>query len=88
MDSGTLSRAADTPKLCGVVDTLEERDAIQGDPGRLERWACANLMDFVENFVEIKYSSAFNLMMLYFILFSGTFQNWVSSSKQGAMGVP
>lgn len=87
MDSGTLSKAADAQKLCGVLYTLEGGDAIHGDPGRLERWAGANLMEFAKNFVEIKYSSAINLIMLYFILFSGTFQNWVSDSKQGAMGV-
>jgi len=42
----TLSKFADDTKLCGVIDLMEEREAIQRDPDRLERWTCANLIKF------------------------------------------
>ncbi|PKU39639.1 rna-directed dna polymerase from mobile element jockey-like [Limosa lapponica baueri] len=43
---GTLNKFANNTKLCGVVDTLEGRDAIQRDLDRTERWTCANHMKF------------------------------------------
>ncbi|PKU46767.1 rna-directed dna polymerase from mobile element jockey-like [Limosa lapponica baueri] len=42
----TLSKFANDTKLCGVVNMLEGRDAIQWDLDRLKRWACMNLMTF------------------------------------------
>jgi len=40
----TLSKFVDDINLCGAVNMLEGRDAIERDPDRLQRWARVNLM--------------------------------------------
>ncbi|KAF4804346.1 hypothetical protein TURU_008660 [Turdus rufiventris] len=48
-DSGsecTFIKFANDTKLCGAMNTLEGRGAIQMDLDRLETWASANLMKF------------------------------------------
>ncbi|XP_054059973.1 uncharacterized protein LOC128910585 [Rissa tridactyla] len=42
----TLSKFANDTNLCGVVNMLEGRDAIQRDLDKPERWDSANLMKF------------------------------------------
>jgi len=80
MDSGiecTLSKFADDTKLCGTVDTLEGRDAIQRDLDRLVRWACMNLMKFKKTKCNILHMGRDNLKHKYSL--GG---QWVESSPE------
>ena len=68
MDSGTectLSKFEDDTKLCGVVDLLEGRDAIQRYLDRFERWACANLMKFNKATCKVLHMGRGNLRYQY-----------------------
>ena len=42
----TLTKFVDDTKLSGAADTVEERDVIQRDFKRLDRWAQVNLIRF------------------------------------------
>lgn len=58
MDSGiesTLSKPAADTKLCGAVEKLEGRDAMQRVPDKLEMGACANLSNFNEAKCKVLY---------------------------------
>lgn len=49
MDSGTehtLSKSAESTRLCAVTDTLEGRDDFQRNPSTLKRWVRVNFMKF------------------------------------------
>jgi len=87
MDSGTeytLRKFADHTKLCGVVDKLEGRDAIQRDPDRLERWACVNSMKFNKAKCTVLHMGQVNPKHKY-----GLGGEWLESSpEEKDLGVP
>ncbi|GAB0180265.1 mitochondrial enolase superfamily member 1 [Grus japonensis] len=85
MDSGiecTLSKFANNTKLCGVVNALEGRDAIQKHLGRLERWARAKCMKFNKVKCKVLHMGQHNPKHSYRLG-----EEWIESSPEKDLGV-
>lgn len=75
----TLSIFADDTKLCNMVGTLEGRDAVHRDLDRLERWACANFVEFSKAKCKVLPMAQDN-MILY-----GTNTGWAENGLSAAL---
>jgi len=84
-DSGiecTFSKFPDDTKLCGAIDTLQEKDAIERDLDRFERWARANLMKFDKTKCKVLHMGQGNAQHKYRL--GG---EWIESSPEEDLGV-